>query len=124
MSKSPADFDYDKVESTFVITSGNDKPAAGIDLTRCTLLAFKFPSDIDGAAAMTFEGSLDGGSTYGVIYDRFGTQVSLTVAANRACSVPFDDLVGYGLIKPVLDSTVTADRTIQWSGMKLSGSDD
>lgn len=64
-----------------VITNGQSLSAA-IDLKEGELIAFSMPASWT-AANLTLQSSKDGGETWQNVYDKSGTEITITVAADR-----------------------------------------
>lgn len=66
--------------------------AAGVDLYGCRAVGIQMPAAWD-AANLTFQGSADG-TTYFNVYDKAGTEYTVTAAASRYIILNRDDMLG------------------------------
>lgn len=82
-----------------------------ISLHGCTPVAFLIPAAFTGTT-VTFQGSIDGGTTFGAIGNVIGT-ISYTVATSGMYSINPADFAAYDRIKLVSGSNEAAEREIQ-----------
>lgn len=82
--------------ATATIANGGSLSAA-VDLTKGRLVGIQMPAGWD-AAAITFQGSYDG-ATFANLYDKGGTEYSVTTAASRFVLLPAADFAGLRYIK-------------------------
>jgi len=70
----------------FVIASGETGLSAAVDLKGRTPVAIQMPADWV-AADLTFQVSLDGGTTFYNLYDEDGTEVTVTADADQVIAL-------------------------------------
>jgi hypothetical protein len=101
--------------ATVTATVANTANLSGaIDLGAGSLVGIQTPSNIDSAAALTFQVSYDA-VTFANFYDNTGSEYTLTVSASRSVIVPYADFIGVRAVKVRLGTagspvTATADR--------------
>lgn len=102
-----------KINAT--ISSGQTKSAAvrlpPLESGLSLLCGLSMPGTITGVT-MTFEVSVDGGTTFNPLYDDTGVQVSVTIAASRHIRLIPSLFAGIDHLKLVSGSAEGADRTI------------
>ena len=89
----------------------------GLFIAGASLIGLITPSALD-STGLTFEVSTDG-STWYPLYDRNGTQVSLSVTTGAAYSLDPEWLAPWEWIRIVCGTTETAARTFQLIGRAL-----
>lgn len=104
---------------TATIDSGQTVSDA-INVYGCTLACVETPSAMTGDA-LTFEGSIDGGSTFVKIKDKGGVAYTVVVSTSEAGSCPLDSFMfyPYDRVKVVSDATEGADRVLKLKAMPL-----
>lgn len=104
-------------ELSVTISSGGTTSTSAV-LHGCTPVLFLTPASLTGTS-FTFQGSIDGGTTFTTMKYSFGTSVSYTVAANGLYILEPADFVGVDAIKIVSGSSEAADRTIKIKAMPI-----
>lgn len=105
-------------EVDVVIPSGAAGLSAYVDLKGNIPVAIQMPGTWV-AAALTFQASLDGGTTFNDLYDTDGSEISLTVAAARVVVLSTPAIFWAGGLIKVRSGTAatpvnqTADRTLK-----------
>jgi len=99
------------------VIASADSLSAGVDLGLLRLSAIQLPANIDGAATLSFQGSIDG-VTWANVYTAAGTEKTVTVALSRFVIVDWNDFRGLRHLKVRLGTagapiTTTAERTLQ-----------
>lgn len=79
-------------------TTGGDTNNGVIDLTKKSLVGIQTPAAWS-TAALTFQGSMDGGITYVDLYDDAGTERSIPVTASKAFTVDPTKFMGLTHLK-------------------------
>ena len=98
------------VSSATVTIASSGTTSNAIDLVGMNLVGIQFPSAFTGST-VSFEASLDG-SNYYAIADTAGTDLSVTVTADRLVALVAADLSCVRFLKIVSDSSEGAERTI------------
>lgn len=101
-----------RLTRTAVIANGATVSNA-IDCSYGALVAIQSPATFD-AVNISFQGSVDGGTTYCPIYYSDGTLYSVTVGALSAATafaIDYTKLIGFQYIKLVASGAVAAERT-------------
>lgn len=105
-------FSPDILDAIITITTSTTVSAA-VDLNGTHLFAIGTPSALSGTA-LTFQVSRDGvAANYKALYDEFGTQYSIVVAANRIIFLDPTKFAAFRYLKLVSGTAETADRTFK-----------
>jgi hypothetical protein len=97
---------------TVTILSGQTTSDA-INLYATTLMIIKTPAALTGTS-FTFLGSIDAGSTFVQVRDKFGAALTFTVAVDGAYIVnDAATFAGFDQIKIVSSASEAADRTVK-----------
>lgn len=105
-----------RVHTVDAVIAESGSLSAAVEVAGHQIVGLVMPAGWD-AAAITLQGSADG-STFGNVYDKGGTEVSLTVAASRYVSLAGAEYAGLRSIKVRSGTAVTpvaqtAARTIK-----------
>ena len=81
------------------VTIANGASLSGeVNIDRLTIVGIQFPAATEGTA-VTFQSLNSDGTTFSNVYDQGGTEVSITVAADRYVTIADNRLTGLGRIK-------------------------
>ena len=97
------------VETVVIASSGTTSTA--LPLSGTTPVVVQIPATFTGTS-VTFEGSIDGNSTYGAIANSAGL-ITYAASANRRLSLDPAFFVGYDSIKVVSGSAEGSERTLK-----------